>query len=31
MQIDEDNMAALAGLLILFIVGSAFCKGMGWI
>lgn len=30
MNIDEENMAALAGMLILFILGYAFFKGMGW-
>lgn len=30
MKLDEDNAAALAGMLMLFILGYAFLKGMGW-
>lgn len=30
MRLDEDNLAALAGFLIIFIIGYAFFKGMGW-
>lgn len=30
MQFDEDSAAALAGMLVLFILGYAFLKGMGW-
>ena len=30
MSFDEDNLAALAGLLILFIIGYAILKGAGW-
>lgn len=28
---DEDSLAALAGMLLLFILGLAFLKGLGWI
>jgi hypothetical protein len=30
MNIDEDSLAALAGMLILFIIGYAIFKGAGW-
>lgn len=30
-MLDEDSLAALAGMLLLFIIGTAFLKGLGWI
>ena len=26
----EDSLAALGGILLLVVVGIAFCKAMGW-